>query len=416
MQRVLIVFRFFTNGFESNFTLLFMQHRGLFLLPKGCLIFYESESKMNKLFERSTINGMTLSNRFVRSATWEGMAGESGECTPRLINLLAELARGGVGLIISSHTYVSPEGQASPWQLGVFKDDLITGLEALAKAVHENGGKIVMQLAHAGIAAASKLTGITPWAPSNLEGFWESAHKEMTFSDIQDVVDAFAAGAERAQKTGFDGIQIHAAHGYLISQFLSPYFNQRNDEYGGSIENRARILLEVVRAVRATVGNGYPVLVKLNCQDFHDNGLSLDDSVRAGIMLAGKGIDAIELSGGNRIAGKLGPVRAGINSAEKEAYFQSEAKSFKKKVTVPLIIVGGNRSLQVAERLVNEGVADYISMSRPLIREPHLINRWKAGDLTKSACVSDNLCYRPATKGNGIYCLTEERERKRKAE
>jgi 2,4-dienoyl-CoA reductase-like NADH-dependent reductase (Old Yellow Enzyme family) len=234
----------------------------------------------------------------------------------------------------------------------------------------------------------------------------------MTATDIQEVVAAFAAGAKRAHQAGFDGVQIHAAHGYLLSQFLSPYFNRRTDEYGGSIQNRAGASLEVVRAVRAAVGDGYPVLVKMNCRDFHENGLSLEDSVQAGIMLEKAGIDAIEISGGNRIAGKLGPARVGIKSDDREAYFQNEAGVFKKDIQVPLILVGGNRSFQVAERLVTEGMADFISMSRPFIREPDLINRWKSGDLSRAACLSDNLCYGPTQKGEGIYCVTEARQKR----
>jgi len=368
---------------------------------------------MNKPFEPSTINGMKLANRFVRSATWEAMAADDGACTPKLIDLMTGLAKGGLGLIISSHAYVSPEGQAGPWQLGVYSDDLVPGLEAMAKAVHENGGKIVMQLAHAGFFANAKLTGQTPLAPSNVAGFAKSARKEMTVEDIQDVVKSYGAAAKRAQNAGFDGVQIHAAHGYLLSQFLSPAFNRRNDAYGGDIRHRAKAVVEVLRQIRQTVGREYPVLVKMNCRDFIENGLVVEDSLEVGAMLESEGIDAIELSGGVLVGGKLSPSRVGIKSEEKEAYFQDDARAFKEKVCVPLILVGGNRSFQVAERLINEGIADYISMSRPLIREPDLINRWRAGDLSKAACVSDNMCFRPALKGEGIYCVTEERERKR---
>jgi 2,4-dienoyl-CoA reductase-like NADH-dependent reductase (Old Yellow Enzyme family) len=372
---------------------------------------------MSKMFETGQINGMQLANRFVRSATWEGMAADDGACTPKLTDLMVNLAKGGVGLIISSHAYVSPEGQAGPWQLGVYDDRLIPELEAMTTAVHESGGKIVMQLAHAGYFANAKLAGQTPMAPSNVEGFAKGPRKEMNADDIQGVVEAYGAAAKRAQTAGFDGVQIHSAHGYLLSQFLSPAFNQRQDEYGGDIRNRARALIEVLREVRQAVGKNYPVLVKMNCQDFIENGLPPEDSLQAGKMLVENGIDAIELSGGVLIGGKLSPSRMGVNSAEKEAYFQNEASAFKGAViNVPLILVGGNRSFQVAERLINENVADYISMSRPLIREPNLINRWKSGDLSKAACLSDNMCFKPAMKGRGIYCLTEEREMEKKAE
>jgi len=366
---------------------------------------------MSRLFEASDINGMKLSNRFVRSATWEGMAADDGACTAKLIDMMAALAEGGVGLIISSHAYVSPEGQAGPWQIGIHRDELVPGLESMTKAVHDQGGKIVMQLAHAGYFAFAKLTGQTPMAPSNVQGFAKGPRREMTVEDIQQVVDAYGAAAKRAQLAGFDGVQIHSAHGYLLSQFLSPAFNQRNDQYGGDIRNRSQALIEVLHSVRSAVGKDYPVLIKMNCQDFIENGLALEDSLQVGARLAENGIDAIELSGGVLIGGKLSPSRMGIKTEEKEAYFQQDAIAFKKQVDVPLILVGGNRSFQVAERLVDDGVADYLSMARPLIREPDLVNRWKSGDRSRATCVSDNMCFEPAMKGDGIYCLTEERQK-----
>jgi 2,4-dienoyl-CoA reductase-like NADH-dependent reductase (Old Yellow Enzyme family) len=366
---------------------------------------------MSKMFEPSEINGLKLENRFVRSATWEGMAAEDGAATQKLIDLMAELARGGVGLIISSHTYVQKVGQASPAQLGIHNDDMIPGLQQMAEAVHTHRGKIVCQLTHAGFFGNAKLSGQTPVAPSNVEGIAKGARQELTKEDIQSIIAAFAAAAKRAQTAGFDGVQIHGAHGYLLSQFVSPMFNQRTDEYGGSIENRARMPLEVLQAIRTVVGGNYPVLIKMNCKEFTDNSLMPEDFVQVGKMLADAGIDAIEVSGGLSISPKTLPSQLGINKEEKEAYFQEEARALRKETDVTLILVGGNRSLHVAERLVNEGVADYISMSRPLIREPHLINRWKAGDFTKSACVSDNMCFQPAIEGKGIYCVTERRQK-----
>lgn len=366
---------------------------------------------MSKLFEPGEINGMKLENRFVRSATWEGMAAEDGTCTPQLISLMADLARGGVGLIITSHAYVQKGGQAGGGQIGIHEDRMIAGFKKMTAAVHNQHGKIVCQLAHAGFFANAKLSGQTPIAPSAVEGIAEGPRKEMTKADIEDVIEAFAAAAARAKSAGFDGVQIHGAHGYLISEFISPLFNQRSDEYGGLIKNRARFALEVLQAVRKRVGANFPVLIKLNCKEFTDGGLQTDEFVQVGKMLADDGIDAIEISGGLPLSPKTRASQLGINTEEKEAYFQEEAKALRKKTNISIILVGGNRSFHVAERLVNEGVADYISMSRPLIREPHLINRWKAGDLTKSACVSDNLCLQAAGEGKGIYCVTEKREK-----
>jgi 2,4-dienoyl-CoA reductase-like NADH-dependent reductase (Old Yellow Enzyme family) len=370
----------------------------------------QKEIIMTTLFEPSEINGMTLPNRFVRSATWEGLAGDDGSCTPPLVDMMKTLAKGGVGLIISSHAYVQKVGQAGTGQLGIHNDDMIAGLKEMTAAVHNQNGKIICQLAHAGFFGNAKLSGQTPIAPSAVEGIAEGMRKEMTTEDIQKVTEAFATAAHRAKIAGFDGVQIHGAHGYLLSEFISPKFNRRTDEYGGSIENRARLPLAVLQAIRETVGADYPVLIKLNCKEFVDDGLQREEFVQVGKMLADAGIDAIEVSGGLPVSAKTRPSRLGINKEEKEAYFQEEAKALRKEADVTLILVGGNRSFHIAEGLVAEGVADYISMSRPLIREPHLINRWKAGDLTKAACVSDNMCFRPAIKGEGIYCVTEERE------
>ncbi len=341
---------------------------------------------MSRLFESSMINGMQLANRFVRSATWEGMATADGAVTPRLIEIMTALAQGGVGLIISSHTYVRPEGQATPWQLGIYQDDLIPGLQEMTAAVHDLGAKMVMQLAHGGNFAAENLIAQPPLVVSNYEGLSSSPRREITRSDIRELVTAFADGARRARAAGFDGVQIHSAHGYFLSQFLSPIFNRRRDDYGGSIGNRARILLEVVQAIRKAVGDGYPLLIKMNCRDFQEDGLTLEDSIQVARLLAAAGLDAIEVSGGLLTGGKMSPSRPGINSEEKEAYFSEELRSFRKAIALPLILVGGIRSFTVAEHLVDDGLADYISMSRPFIREPALINRWRAGDRRRAEC------------------------------
>ncbi|MDX1708751.1 MAG: NADH:flavin oxidoreductase, partial [Desulfobacterales bacterium] len=188
---------------------------------------------MTSLFEPSEINGMQLQNRFVRSATWEGLAAEDGSCTPPLVEMMETLAAGGVGLIISSHAYVQKVGQAGTGQLGIHNDDMIQGLKEMTAAVHGQNGKIVCQLAHAGFFGNEKLSGQTPIAPSAVDGIADGMRKEMTMDDIQRVISDFATAARRAKVAGFDGIQIHSAHGYLLSEFISPMFNRRTDEYGG---------------------------------------------------------------------------------------------------------------------------------------------------------------------------------------
>jgi len=358
---------------------------------------------MPVLFEETTINGMRLKNRFVRSATWEGMAGKGGVCTSPLMDLTVRLVTGGVGLIISSHTYVDPGGQASPRQLGVHTDEMVPGLTRMADAVHEKGGRIVLQLAHAGCRAPKTFAGEAAIGPSASGG---DSFREMTMEDIRSVVGAFAHGAVRARAAGFDGVQLHAAHGYLLSQFLSPYYNHRKDDYGGSIENRARILSETVEAIRREVGRDFPVLIKLNSEDFIDRGMTRDEMIRVAGMLEGAGVDAIELSGGTGESGDLGPVRKGGG----EIYYREAARVYKEKIGIPLLLVGGIRSYDEAEELVSGNFADYISLCRPLIREPNLIDRWRSGDTGRATCISCNLCFRPAFTGKGIYCVTEERE------
>jgi len=364
---------------------------------------------MSKLFETTTLKNMTLPNRFVRSATWEGRATDDGFCTQGLIDMMTQLVRGGVGLIITGHAYVLKNGQAGPWQLGVYSDTLIEGLTKMTEAVHQENGKIVMQIAHSGCQAPVALTGLSPLGPSVLENQEGSRCREMTQADISKVVDAFAQGAARAKQAGFDGVQIHAAHGYLLSQFLSPFFNKRTDEYGGTIENRTRIVLEVLARIRALVGYDFPVLIKLNSEDFLDNGLTVDDMIHAAALFEQAGIDAIEISGGTAYSNGRIPVRiAKIDTEEKEVFYKSAATRYKKKIPVPLLLVGGIRSYGVAERLVEEGTADYISLCRPLIREPHLINRWKQGDTRRATCLSDNLCFKPTRAGQGLYCVVEK--------
>lgn len=370
---------------------------------------------MSRLFETTEIKGMKLANRFVRSATWEGMATEDGACTPRLVEVYRRLAEGQVGLIITSHAYVRKDGQAGLFQLGIYDDDLKDGLKQMVTAVHGAKGKIVVQLAHAGFFANAKLSGMTPIAVSPAEEFGKSPRNILTEKDIHEIAVSFGQAARRAKDVGFDGVQLHGAHGYLMSQFLSPVFNKRTDQYGGTAENRTRALIETAASVRDEVGSKYPVLIKLNSEDFLEGGLNVDDSLEAGVLLQEAGVDAIELSGGTFLSGKFSPSRAGINSQDKEAYFRNAAKTFKEKLRVPVILVGGMRSFEVAEKIVEQGYADYISMSRPLIREPDLVKRWASGDRSKARCLSDNQCFGPGVAGEGVYCVTEKKEKEKKA-
>jgi 2,4-dienoyl-CoA reductase-like NADH-dependent reductase (Old Yellow Enzyme family) len=239
----------------------------------------------------------------------------------------------------------------------------------------------------------------------------------MTAEDLARLQAAYGAAAALCREAGADGVQIHAAHGYCLSQFLSPRTNRRQGAYGGSLENRARLLLETVGAIRGRVGRDYPLLVKINCEDFLDGGLTAEESRRVILWLEAAGVDAVELSGGTLDSGKLAPVRPGrFPIPQGEAWYLEQARALKEAgLTIPLILVGGLRSLETAEMVVASGAADLVALSRPLIREPGLVARWLAGDKAPSGCVSDNLCFVPLRRGEGVSCLTEVREKRRAA-
>jgi 2,4-dienoyl-CoA reductase-like NADH-dependent reductase (Old Yellow Enzyme family) len=360
---------------------------------------------------------MALKNRFVRSATWEGMANDDGTSTPQLDEMLAELAAGGVGLVIPGYAYVAPEGKDAPGQLGVWSDEQIPGLARMAGAVHEAGGSIALQLAHAGCFGEKALSGLDAIGPSPLETEDGPVGRAMTRDELMAVSQAFAAAAVRAQAADFDAVQVHAAHGYLLSQFLSPFFNRRTDGYGGELGRRARLLVEVIAAVRGAVGLDYPVLVKLNAEDFLPGGSSVDDMLRVAVLLEAAGIDAIELSGGTGLEAGLSFSRVGRPApGEPEAYYEVAARRYERTIGMPLMLVGGIRTFETATRLVAQGATDYVALSRPLIREPRLIERWRAGDTAPARCTSDNGCFDTPDEGRGLFCAVEARAARRARE
>jgi 2,4-dienoyl-CoA reductase-like NADH-dependent reductase (Old Yellow Enzyme family) len=371
---------------------------------------------MATLFEETAINGMTMRNRMVRSATWEGMCEEDGRPTEKLANCYRDLAQGGVGLIVTGLTFVRREGKALPGKMGIHTDDFAADYENLAHAVHDAGGRIAVQLVHAGGKANAKEAGRQPLAPSSLQDDqFPEMPAELTKDEINDLVIAFGEGARRAKAWGLDAVQLHGAHGYLINQFLSPHINRRDDEYGGSIENRSRFLLQVYQKVRGTVGADFPVLIKLNASDNLDGGLTIDDALYAAKKLSDVGIDAIEVSSGTTASGDKNPARMKINKPEKEAYNLHLALRIKEAVSCPVMVVGGFRSYEVAEKALHDNGMDYIAMARPLIREPGLPNRWLQGDRSPAKCISCNSCFQPATKEGGIYCVVEKKEREKAA-
>ncbi len=360
------------------------------------------------LFSEGSIKGITLKNRIVRSATWEGMCDSEGNPTGRLIDLYRNLCRGGVGLIITGYTYVRADGREMPGTMGIHSDDRIPALNRLTQAVHEEGGRIFCQLFHAGGRASAKETGARPLAPSEgKDATSRDLPGAMSKQDILDLVAAFAHGAGRAKRAGFDGVQLHGAHGYLINQFLSPLTNARQDSYGGSLKNRMRFLQEVYDAVRQEVGPSYPVAIKLTAADNIPGGFTLEEAVTVARSLEAWGIDAIEVSSGTVDSGEEGPARRKIDSPEREAYNAPCARRIKAEVKVPVIVVGGFRSPEVAETILEKEGADFIALSRPFIREPDLVRKWEADRSHRALCISCNGCFRTGIKDGGIRCVNE---------
>lgn len=363
-------------------------------------------------YDKMTINGMTVPNRLVRSATWEGLASSEGFVTPALEDVMVELADGGVGMIITGHMFVAEQGRAGERQLAVYADEYINGLRSMVKKIHERGSVVVAQLAHAGGQAAQAITGMPALGPSPFARKDGAVCQEMTESDIDNMVYAFQQAASRAVAAGFDGVQIHAAHGYGLSQFLSPHINKRKDMYGGSLENRIRPLVRVYEGIRRVVGDKYPVTLKINCEDYVEGGLELEDSASIIQGLEILGLDAVEISGGLLTnSPSKSSVRVGrFDTPTKEAWYREAARAVRERTKLPIILVGGIRSFSVVEGLLAEGLIDFVSMSRPLLREPDLLKRWSAGDLRRADCISCNKCFSVLVNNEGFFCPVERSE------
>jgi len=364
---------------------------------------------MKSIFESTTINGLELRNRLVRSATWEGLSDPDGGVNERLVGVYRDLADGGVGLIITGYIAVRADGRQQSTQLLADRDALVPGLAELASEVHRHGGKVVAQIVHCGGQANREATGRDPLAPSAVASpGYPEVPRELTPDDINTLIASFAVAARRLKDAGFDGVQLHGAHGYLLAQFLSPVRNRRSDRWGGDVVNRSRFTREVYTAVRALVGPDWPVMIKLNANDFLEGSTTEEDSTFLAAALAEAGIDAIEVSGGTGGSGKLGAARSKIETLSDEAYFLPQAEAIRAAAPgVPIMLVGGMRSLEKMESVLAAGTADYFSMSRPLIREPDLPKRWSEGDRRRALCVSCSGCFGPARKGEGIRCVQE---------
>lgn len=380
---------------------------------------------MPGLFEHTRIKNMELKNRFVRSATHEGMSDERGYPTQSLFRLYEKLARGGVGLIITGYASVSPEGKSPFLRMQVIdSDEYIPRYQEMVKHVHGHGARIVMQIAHCGRQTTPEAIGMQPIAPSAVkEQSLFVRPREMSEDDIERVIESFAQAARRVRLSGFDGVQLHGAHGYLINQFLCPHTNRRRDRWGGSLENRMRFVSELYLRCREQIGDSYPLLIKINATDGMRKGLRLSESIDMAVMMAEMGFDGIEVSCGimednyTQMRGDL-PVEAVLQEWEMyrkknpvyrfmmrhfgkyivrplpitEAYNREAARTIKQRVSVPVFLVGGITDPAVMDDIIESGDADYISLCRALINDPAFPAKIRAGKREKSRCIHCNLC------------------------
>jgi len=370
---------------------------------------------MSILFDKMSINNMDLRNRFVRSATYDGCAERPGRVSEKQIKLFEDLAHGGVGLIISGIAHVHPSGQISVFQNSIANDDDIAGLKRLTAAAHAGRAKIAVQLFHAGRERAKvfKGKGKEALAPSFVpnDPYFEEQYSAMEEDQIWEMIRSFGDAAKRAREAEFDAVQVHGAHAYLLSQFLSPFTNRREDDWGGSLENRLRFHREIFRDIRAKVGHDYPVLIKIGVEDGFPQGLGFGEGKMAAALLVKWGFDALEVSSGLRGQGyKSTEFRTKISRPDREAYFRHWCKEIRPLVKAPVMMVGGLRSFEVMEEVILNGEADFVSLCRPLIKEPGLINEWKGGNHRKASCVSCNKCYEAILKGEALHCVQEKEQ------
>ncbi|MBI3600129.1 MAG: NADH:flavin oxidoreductase [Nitrospinae bacterium] len=383
---------------------------------------------MSILFTAAHIGTMEIPNRMIRAASHEGLADERGRPTDEQFRFYKGFVDGGIGLIITGYAGVMQSGKSALFNMTMIdSDELIPSHSRLVDAIHQIGGKILLQVAHCGRQTWSSETGEPLLAPSAIScGFYREMPKEMTDDDISNVVESFAKASSRAKKAGYDGVEIHGAHGYLLSTFLSLHSNRRSDKWGGSLENRFRIIGKVLRAVRETVGKDYPVSIKLNTYENAPHGTSPEECVLTAKMVEDAGCcDAVELSCGTNEGGFV-MARGGFPSDAifnymrpyctyshtaklflktfavpfikkrqppfTEGYNLAAAAMVKDAISLPVITVGGMRSKKFIEEAIATGKTDFVSLARPLICEPDLPNKFRAGISAAALCKNCNEC------------------------
>ncbi len=365
----------------------------------------DQREKILTLFDRFVHPTFSAKNRFLRSATWlAGADDETGEMTQAEIGRHVEVAAGGAGTLITGSAYISPEGKALKRQWGLHCDKRIADVNTLANSAHKLDSKLVVQICHAGGQRDVSVIGSTrSLSPSGgihpLRNFQTEA---LTYNEILKIRSDFAAAALRAKIGGADAVEIHGGHGFLLTQFLSPLTNIRNDIYGDSLKNRARIFREILTDVRSAVGQDFPILFKISIAEGINNGYAAEDGLWVAKDLLDNGADGIEVSCGTIYANAENiPTVIGVSAGESEAPFREYASELKCCASPKQIIIltGGLRSLQVMSELIQKGTCDLFGISRPFIAEPDLINRWYEEDTRPSACISCNACFNTIKSG-----------------
>lgn len=319
---------------------------------------------MKTLFDNTILRNSKLKNRVWRSATWMALADREGNVTNELVNAYEELAEGGTAVIVTGLTSILKNDAEIDRGVKFYNDAFIEGHRRLTDAIHKHNAMVMMQTA-----------------------LVDGPVDEISTGQVENIVRAFGDAAHRAEQAGYDGVQIHAAHFFYLSKFISPLLNHRSDRYGGDQRGRTQILLEILQDMRAKTSQDFLITMKINSTDEYPGGLTHQSFLETSRLMAEASIDAIEVSANGT---SRGGIRAGLN----EAYFLDAAKLLAERVKVPVVLVGGLRSMEKINKILNETNIAYISLSRPLIREPNLINRWQQGNTTPSKCVSCNSCYR----------------------
>jgi len=377
-------------------------------------------------FDPSEIGVIKLKNKIIRSATHEGLADEKGYPTEKLIKKYEMLAKNDVGCIITGYAGIMQNGKSNYHNMLMINDDsFIDPYKRVTQKIHEYQTPIILQIAHCGRQTRGKITGLPTVAPSAIrdKSFKEDVPKELTEKEIFEIIDNFVKAIARAKEAGFDGVQLHLAHGYLLSQFLSSYSNRRKDTWGGTTENKFRIVGEIFTQAKKLVGD-YPILVKLNAHDGRRNGMRIKEAVQISKMLENAGCAAIEVSCGvsedglytirgeklpidavftynfsyktyPRVLKKIVRQIAPLITKKNKPYSNfnvPHAKEIKQHVKIPIIAVGGIKSVHAINAIIEENSADFVSMSRPFIIEPNIVAKFKNGTQTESQCTDCNYC------------------------